>query len=101
MGARGKHSAERLRHLKRAEGTHVDKYAALAPTAPPPRAPKARKPPPSNERRVGLTREALDRESEDVLASLPGGTLAERLESARRGLFQNQDAIQSATKEDR
>ncbi|GAB3434783.1 hypothetical protein GCM10027517_03220 [Phycicoccus ginsengisoli] len=52
------------------------------------------------EAQVRDRRLTADAENEEILASLPGGTPNERIESARRGLLQNQDSIQNARKDD-
>lgn len=96
MGKRTKAMIQKSRHRGAEDGTHEDKYAAKRERDLQIREAAQAKRFVSNEQKVDERREALRNESEEVLASLPGGTVAERLESARLGLFHNQDSIQSS-----
>ena len=106
MGGRKQQKAnliQRARHRGPGEGTHKDKYASrtrkpqpqeVKPNQPGAR-PKVLDPVRENEARAAEAVRSLDQQSEEILASLPGGTIEERLRSAKRGLLQDQDAIQS------
>lgn len=96
MGKRTKTMIQRSRHRGAEDGTHEDKYAAKRERDQQIREAAQAKRFVSDEQKVNERRNALRNESEEVLASLPGGTVAERLESARLGLFHNQDSVQSS-----